>query len=253
MMSLVGTVPAKLMKQRAWFCLVDASSICQRTTIRGTQNLRSSHAHTAQPMLAHKADIGFCRAIPSSDFFYEEIVVRYHLFISHGQFYAGDSNLDWDPGEIWNEQTSADGVAVMPEALGILTIRYGGYVEITIEVADRRPEEWWEAWDQVVETSIALPSGSLQLSSPATDFASAPYITLEPGTYGVRVCYANLNAMADLLQKCAHDDQYSFLFYGDKNIVQQVSEATPYDYYHLNLWPASEQRLKIFKRYRWSF
>jgi hypothetical protein len=68
--------------------------------------------------------------------------------------------------------------------IAIGTARYGGRVEVAIELHREEPPDDLAAWDHVVSASVTFPTGQLTLSSPiGPGDPATSTLTVPPGTY----------------------------------------------------------------------
>ena len=93
-------------------------------------------------------------------------------------------------------------------------------VPVTVEIVEVEPPLALTAWDHVVEASLHLPTGRLQLhectGGTVADFQVAP------GWYRIRSCQSGL----DSIDSTGLDGN---------------------DHYHLTLWPAPQAEVRIVK------
>lgn len=116
---------------------------------------------------------------------------KQRLYASHHQFYIEDQEYPGDTGEptFWSEAAFKDLLAISEGTLGIGTGTYGS-VEVTTEIHDSEPLLELARWDHVTEASLTLQSGTLQVIGCLEETGET--FKLQPGSYQVRCCHANL-------------------------------------------------------------
>ena len=96
-----------------------------------------------------------------------------------------------------------------------------------VEIRAGPPEaEPFEAWDHVVECALDATSGRLRLSDPDSLGMGVPQFQVPPGTYRVRIYYANLDSVwggGDL----DGDDRYRIVLWPGTFIAPQVLKRKP--------------------------
>lgn len=90
-------------------------------------------------------------------------------------------------------QAFARHVGVYPGALCILTARNMD-VPLTVEVYTAAPQDDLTVWDHVVEASLDVPSGCVQVSAGVNEYA--PEIRLAAGTYRARVYFGGVYTLS---------------------------------------------------------
>jgi hypothetical protein len=68
---------------------------------------------------------------------------------------------------------------------------------MSFELLAQEPEQDFEAWDQVTECSIEVPSGRLVIAGCTDYFPDAARIEVAAGTYRVRVSYGGLDTLSE--------------------------------------------------------
>jgi hypothetical protein len=150
---------------------------------------------------------------------------KYSFRTSYSQFYLADKDSPGatDSDNFWTEEAFADKLAVEERILGMCTGTYS-YVKCEILFLAHRPDEIsFEDYDQVVEASLEIKSGTLQLRD-CPDSTVIAMFSLPVGFYRVRVKTINL-----------------------ESIVDEDIEAD--DRYLLELWPAPPAPREVLKRY----
>lgn len=113
------------------------------------------------------------------------------------QFYLQDSKAETVFRENMHDELMQDLVTVGDRIIAIGTVR-PTEVQIIVEVLNDEPEEEdLEDWDQVVEASIDLPSGTMVITNNIEDFELAARVVLQAGTYRMRIFYGMLDEVDD--------------------------------------------------------
>lgn len=144
------------------------------------------------------------------------------LFADYHQFHIQDETADGNLADAWTDDAMERLLAVAPGTVGIGTVRNVD-VPVTISVLEREPVFEPEKFDQVVECSVAVESGSLVAAGCTDYFPDAVRIKIPPGPHRVRVSFEGLGSVSP-------DG-----FEGN-------------DQYHLQLWPAPMGPVDILKQ-----
>jgi hypothetical protein len=125
------------------------------------------------------------------------------FFTEYYQFYILDSETksQTDGPDFWNDEAGENRLAVVE---GLLGVTVGKYAEINVEVRvlEEKPQIF-DYPDHVVEASLRLPSGILQIKD-CTAYDTELELNLEKGCYRVRVSSFKLYT----LQNDQGDDYY---------------------------------------------
>jgi hypothetical protein len=144
---------------------------------------------------------------------------------AYSQFYLCNKNAagSTDSPDFWTDQALADKLAIEKGILGVGTGTYS-YVKCEISLLTGNPQQMnFEDYDQVVEGSIEVNSGILQvLDCPNSTVISE--FSISPGPYRIRVKTV-----------------------GIASIVDEDIEAD--DAYLIDVWPASITPRQVLKRY----
>jgi hypothetical protein len=146
---------------------------------------------------------------------------HYEIFADYFQFYLWDGGRRPDAPTDYTDDDTKRRIKAAPFVVVILPAR-NTTVSVEIEVARDRPGLSFENWDHVVEASIELPSGRLEIHECTG--GSIDVLPVEPGTYRVRAYYGGLNTLSD--------DGLE----GD-------------DHYRIFLWPAPFSPEEVLKQY----
>lgn len=117
------------------------------------------------------------------------------LFADYHQFYIQDEAADGDLSESWTPDTEISLVAVAPGTIGVGTARDAD-VPVSIELSDAEPESDFSLFDQVVDCSISIQSGTLVAAGCTDYFPEAARFQVAPGTYRVRVYFSGLDTIS---------------------------------------------------------
>ncbi len=136
---------------------------------------------------------------------------RFDVFADYHQFCVVAPELNGGlntlaPGDLQR------GLSVTPPYALVVITAQTRTVPVIVELGDQPPADDFESWDRVVEASLTLPTGQLEVYG-LTDGRSAdkPPLALPAGTYRVRIYSAGLST---------HDE----------------------DWYRVLLWPDAEYR-----------
>ena len=144
------------------------------------------------------------------------------LFADYHQFYIQDESADGNLSNAWTDDAVKRLLAVAPGTVGIGTVRNVD-VPVTISILEREPAFDPEEFDQVVECSVAVESGSIVAAGCTDYFPDAMRIKIPSGLYRVRASFERLDSVsADGLEG---NDQY-----------------------HLQLWPSPMGPVEILKQ-----
>jgi hypothetical protein len=144
------------------------------------------------------------------------------FWTSHHQFYIVDSLSPFktNSDKFWTDQAFEDKLAIEVGVLGVATECYGD-VKGDLAVFDEKPDETgFVEYDHVVEGSLNLSSGLLQVF-PCTSNEPVLELNLLPAVYRVRIYSLNL-ASVD----------------GDSGD----------DFYHVRIWPEEYSDRRVLKR-----
>lgn len=143
------------------------------------------------------------------------------------QFYLEDANAHPAYDALWTQQTYEDRVAARPGIIAVGTARYGVGIPLLIEVRESEPAlEAYAEWEHVVECSICVASGRLQITNPDSFGTVVPQIDIAAGTYRAHIYYANLDSIrggGDL----DGDDHYRIVLWPGSAIAPVVLKRKP--------------------------
>jgi hypothetical protein len=154
----------------------------------------------------------------------KKIIEQHKLsfFTEYYQFYILDSESEGktDVPDFWNDEAGTRRLAI---GEGILGVTVAKYAEIMVDVRVLSSEPTEDAYaDHIVETSLNLPSGLLQIKD-CTNYDTILELNLEKGTYRVRISSFKLWTV--------ENDK------GD-------------DYYVVEIWKAGFSTTKVIKEYK---
>lgn len=146
---------------------------------------------------------------------------RYEIFADYHQFYL------WDHGEMpdaaldYTEEDLQLRVKTAP-FLVVIQPERNMSVPVELDILDGPPDEALGLWDHVVEASLDLPSGRLEIHECTG--GSIDILSVAPGTYRVRACFGGLTTLTD-------------------------DRLDGEDHYRLVLWPAPAAPLAVIKQF----
>lgn len=120
----------------------------------------------------------------------------FNLFADYFQFYLQDEAAKGDLSESWTEEAVNRLLAVAPGTVGIGTVRNMD-VPVSVEVLAVEPALDLKAWQHVVECSLEVTSPRLVIAGCTDYFPDAARIQVEPGSYRVRACFAELDSLSE--------------------------------------------------------
>src|SRR5262249_30873981 len=68
-------------------------------------------------------------------------------------------------------------------------------VDVDIEVRETAPDDTFVRWNSVVEGSLAVPSGRIDIAGCTMELKAAPRFQLAPGNYRMRVYTGGLQTL----------------------------------------------------------
>ena len=114
------------------------------------------------------------------------------VYAEYSQFYLGDSAFTADTGspDFWSPVALQRQLAIArPSLIGVGAARYDD-VPVAVDTLAGPPSDDGDAWDQIVEASIEIPTGRLVIDGPISWRPGSSFeIDLAPGTYRARVYY----------------------------------------------------------------
>jgi hypothetical protein len=117
-----------------------------------------------------------------------KIMEKHNLsfFTEYYQFYILDSETkaQTDAHDFWNAEADKRKLAIGEGLLGVTVAKYAE-IKVEVRVLSVEPNENAEA-DHIVETSLNLPSGLLQIKD-CTSYDTVLELKLEKGTYRIRI------------------------------------------------------------------
>jgi tetratricopeptide (TPR) repeat protein len=143
---------------------------------------------------------------------------QFELFADYHQFYLQDEQAEGNLSNSWTEQAVSNMLAVAPGVIGVRTVRNMD-VPVEVEVLDSQPDDNFNAWDHVTEASLEVPSGRIIIAGCTDYFPDAARITVQPGTYKVRIYYGALDSVDEELGLDG-DDHYRVVLWLDANKIE---------------------------------
>lgn len=145
----------------------------------------------------------------------------FELFADFHQFYLWDRGMDPEAPEDYTEEDVRLRIKTGPYVVVIQTER-NMTVAVEVEIHDAEPPCHVDGWDHVVEASLHLPTGQLEVQEcsggPVADFG------LDPGWYRVRSHHGGFGTIDE--SGLEGDDRYLAV-----------------------LWPATPAELRVIKQW----
>jgi hypothetical protein len=153
-------------------------------------------------------------------------MVRYEveLDVAYGQFYLWDPAMPFEPPVDWTEADVDGGLKAAPHLVAIAPFRDGS-IALAFEMHDHAPTHELANWDHVVEASLEVVSGRLELQEWSG--IRRWQFTVRPGWYQVRAMFGNLASI----------------------FVEDEPEA---DRYLAAVWPGCPAAVRVLKQFRLS-
>jgi hypothetical protein len=156
---------------------------------------------------------------------YSNSTESYNLkfFTEYYQFYIQDATTkaSTDSDIFWTAQASEDKMAVEEGLLGISVAKYAE-IQVQINMHQQQKNIFnLQDYDHVVEASIDLPSGMLQVLN-CTGMEKQLEVNVSPGSYTVRSSSANLKT---------------------------VQGDTGDDFYVIDIYPSEKKERTVLKKY----
>jgi hypothetical protein len=145
------------------------------------------------------------------------------FYTCYHQFYIldGDSPFDTDSDTFWTEEANQDRLAIGTNILGVTTGCYG-QVRSSIKLLGTEPFAELDKYDHIVEASISVTSGILQVISCVSSDEAELELKLPIGEYFIRINSGDLASVVG-------DD-------GD-------------DFYMVQIWPSEKRERSVLKRF----
>ena len=118
---------------------------------------------------------------------------RFRIDSDYYQFHIRDGyTQNGALGEAWTAEALKIDVAVAAGIIGVGTVRNTS-VAVSVEVLASPPDvKDLDSWDRVIDASIAIPSGNLELTSPTWEDRET--VAVAPGNYRIRIHSGNIVA-----------------------------------------------------------
>lgn len=142
---------------------------------------------------------------------------QFELFADYFQFYLQDEQSKGDLSNSWTKKAVSELLAVAPGVIGVGTVRNMD-VSVEVEVLDAQPDDSLDKWDHVTEASLEVPSGRIIITGCTDSFPDAARITVNPGTYKVRIYYGALGSVDEF--RLDGDDHYRVALWIDVNKIE---------------------------------
>lgn len=143
------------------------------------------------------------------------------VFADYHQFYVWDGGKDPQAPEDWSDEDVANRAKVAEHVFVVCPVR-NMTVPVRVSFLNAEPALELECYDHVVQASVAVPTGQLQVCECTGGEVLAWKV--EPGTYRVLALFSGL----DTLSPDGLEGQ---------------------DRYHVMLWPGAAVPLKVLKQW----
>lgn len=121
--------------------------------------------------------------------------VSLKVFADYNQFYIWDREAsDQMAPEDWTDEDVEARAKATPHVFVLSPVR-NVEVPFVLEIHDSEPQFMSAEWDHIVEASIEIPSGQLEVHECTG--GSLCEFRIDPGTYRVRALYKNLDSLSD--------------------------------------------------------
>lgn len=149
--------------------------------------------------------------------------LRYTFSIpcDHFQFTVEDLHAVQDSSDIWDDAAADAMVAVAPGLIAIGTVRFGGVIDLEIELHSIRPVLDFTDWDQVVECGIDVRSGQLLITHPEGLLSEASQLIMPARTYRALILFGNLQRVVDN-NAATGDDHYRIVLWPDSVVMPRI-------------------------------
>lgn len=141
------------------------------------------------------------------------------IFADYFQFYLQDEASSANLGDAWDTNATQRMFAVMDGAVGIGTARNMD-VPVTLELLDRAPSRDFTRFDHVVEGSLVVSTGTLVVAGCTDYFPDAKRVSVEPGTYRVRLSSSGLDTLSE--DGLEGEDHYLVQLWSDSPVEPTV-------------------------------
>jgi hypothetical protein len=121
---------------------------------------------------------------------------NFKLFADYFQFYIQDEYAEGNLSDSWNDDAVGRMLAVAPGIVGIGTVRNMD-VSVSVELLDSATDSDFDQWDHIVECTLQVSGTRLVIAGCTDYFPDAARISVSPGTYRLRACYADLNTLSE--------------------------------------------------------
>lgn len=165
-------------------------------------------------------------------------VHEFLVFADNFQFQIQDQKEECEFPEEWNDRLLTQMYAAGERVIGICTVRDLD-VEVSIVIHSDKMDEKdvhkipdLTEYDHVAQCNLELPSGAFILTGCTEFYDDANKIRVEPGQYGVRIFWSNLDSIDEL--GFEGDDRYIIEMWPDTQFEPQVLKAWRQLAYQIN-------------------
>lgn len=145
------------------------------------------------------------------------------VFADYHQFYLWDSGSDPVAPVDYTDDDVARMVKVEPRVLVVQPVRN---MDVPVRVSIHEGDPGYDAteWDQIVDCSLDLPTGQLQIHESTGE--AVLDLEVEAGVYAARVLFKNLDSLSD--DGLDGDDAYQIdLWLGVERPLEVVKKRAP--------------------------
>ncbi|APR80820.1 Hypothetical protein A7982_06167 [Minicystis rosea] len=145
------------------------------------------------------------------------------VYVAAHQLYLRDPDVEWDGAYTNDPWSGGDGLGVAKGVIGVQSPRAAAHAPVFVELLDGAPGEAPSRFIKVTTASVDVSKGRLAVMGEENEESSKPLeFELAPGTYEVRVLYADLDTIT-------YDDDDGA------------------EHYVIQLWPGSEKEAEIVR------
>lgn len=142
---------------------------------------------------------------------------EFEVFADYNQFYVWDGGLDRRAPENYTDEDVRRMVKVAPNVVVIQPVR-NMTVPVRLEVHEADPGFVASEWDHVVECSLDLPTGHLQVEECTG--GTKLNLRVPAGSYRVRALFGNLDSLSD--DGLNGDDRYCVVLWRGLPVALEV-------------------------------
>ncbi len=137
------------------------------------------------------------------------MIHRFSMENDHFQVLVGDRQYGptVDTVRLWSGHESIARVSGVNYLFGLATVRFGGSVNIEIDIVETEPHPPSGHWELMGGVDLEVPSGEIVAWSPeSSDFAKVPTVTVAAGRYTGIAYRRNAEGVTDELAMHGPDE-----------------------------------------------